>query len=128
MEYDEFMVGYKRGTVRFGVNRSRIRRAVENELYDHLFEKWDYPRLLNRFATIFSVLIIPSLLAALLTPFFIAWWAFFPCLALAWFFLSMSYRYQREAVRELALADPIAYKFLLLEGIIVVDEQAKRSG
>lgn len=42
------------------------------------------------------------------------------------FFLRTSYRNQREAVRELALADPAAYTFLLLEGIIVVNELVER--
>jgi len=125
MEYDEFLAGYKTGAIRFGVDRSRIRLVVGNELYRHLFDTSDYPQMLNRLATVLSLLIIPSLLAALILPFFTLWWVFIPCLALAWFFQRMTYRYQREAVRQLALADPAAYKFLLLEGIIVVDDPSK---
>jgi hypothetical protein len=120
MEYDDFVAGYKSGSVRLGVDRSRIRHVVGHELYDHLFSLHDYPRVLNRLATAFSVLVIPCVLGALLLPFFTVWWVFVPCLGLALLFLGMSYRYQREAVRELALADPRAYRFLLLEGVIVV--------
>lgn len=122
MEYDEFVGRYRTGAVRFGVDRSKIRRVVDNELYRHLFDKWDYPKMLNRLATVFSLLVIPFLLAALILPFVTIWWAFIPCLGIAWFLKRMAYRYQKEAIRELALADPVAYKFLLLEGIIVVDE------
>src|SRR5215510_309399 len=122
MEYDEFIAGYRRGTVRFGVDATEIRRVVDNDLYQHLFRKYGYPQMLNRLATIFSLLVIPSLIAALFLPFLTVWWAFIPCAAIAWLFQHMTYRYQREAVRQLALTDPMAYKFLLLEGIIVVDE------
>jgi len=38
----------------------------------------------------------------------------------------MSYRCQREAIRELALVNPTAYKFLLLDGIIVVGQTAQQ--
>lgn len=126
MEYGEFVARYKTGTVLLGVNRSRMRKAVGGAVYDHLFEQSEYPRLLNRLSTLFSVLIIPALLGALVTPFLIAWWIFLPFAALAWAFGQMSYRYQREAVRELALVNPMAYKFLLLEGIIVVDGTARQ--
>ena len=71
-------------------------------------------------------LIAPALLGALVTPFLIAWWAFVPFIALAWTFGQMSYRCQREAIRELALVNPTAYKFLLLDGIIVVDQTAQQ--
>jgi len=125
-EHDDFRAAYEAGRVRLGVDCLRIGRIVGNELYDHLFERWDHPRLLNRLATIFSVLVIPCLLAALLTPFLIVWWAFLPCLGLAWFLYRMCYRYQREAVRQLALVDPTAYAFLRLQGVIVVDELAQR--
>lgn len=128
MEYDDFIAGYRTGTVRFGVDRRRIRKAVDNKLYGHLFDACNYPRLLNRLATVFSLLIVPALLTALIAPFFISWWASFLSVALAWVFWRLSYRYQREAVRELALANPTAYKFLLLEGIIVVDKPAQSSG
>jgi len=121
MEYDEFIARYRAGTVRLGVDRSRIGKAARSELYQHLFKERNYPQMLNRLATVFSLLIIPSLLAAVIFPFIIVWWAFIPCLAVAWFFKRMTYRCEREAFRELALADPMAYKFLLLEGIIIVD-------
>ncbi len=127
MEYGEFVARYKAGTVLLGVDRSRIRKAVGSPVYDHFFQESEYPRLLNRLSTIFSVLIVPALLGAVLTPFLIAWWAFLPFAALALVFGQMSYRYQREAVRELALVNPMAYKFLLLEGIIVVDSRQERS-
>lgn len=71
-------------------------------------------------------LIAPALLGALVTPFLIAWWAFVPFIALAWTFGQMSYRCQREAIRELALVNPTAYKFLLLDGIIVVGQTAQQ--
>ena len=122
MEYDDFVAAYKAGRVRLGVDRLRIRRVVGHELYDHLFSVHDYPRLLNRLATLFSVLVIPCLLGALLSPFFTVWWAFLPCLGLACAFLALSYRYQREGIRKLALRDPAAYKLFLLEGVIVVNE------
>jgi hypothetical protein len=121
MEYNEFVAGHRAGTVRLGVDRSKIGKAVRNELYQHLFKEVNYPQMLNRLATVFGLLIIPCLLAAVILPLIIVWWAFIPCLAVAWFFKRMTYRYQREAFRELALADPRAYKFLLLQGIIIVD-------
>jgi hypothetical protein len=71
---------------------------------------------------VFSVLIIPCLIASAVLPFLTVWWALLPCLGLAWLFWAMSYRYQREGVRQLVLEDPQAYKLLLLEGVIVVDE------
>jgi len=122
MEYDDFIAGYQTGRVRLGVDRVKIRRVVAHPLYEHLFDSHDYPRLLNRLATVFSVLIIPCLIAAVVLPFLTAWWALLPCLGLAWLFWAMSYRYQREGVRQLVIEDPKAYKLLLLEGVIVVDE------
>lgn len=122
MEYDDFIAGYRTGRVRLGVDRLKIRRVVGHPLYEHLFDSHDYPRLLNRLATVFSILIIPCLIAAVVLPFLTAWWALLPSLGLAWLFWAMSYRYQREGVRQLVLEDPSAYKLLLLEGVIVVDE------
>lgn len=122
MEYDDFIAGYRTGRVRLGVDRLKIRRVIGHPLYEHFFDSHDYPRLLNRQATVFSILVIPCLLAALVSPFLTVWWAFLPCLGLAWVFWAMSYRCQREAVRELVLADPGAYKLLTIEGVIVVDQ------
>ena len=119
-EHKEFVAGCKAGTVRLGVDRSRIGKAVCSEDYQHLLNGNEYPQMLNRLATVFSLLIIPSLIAAAILPFLTAWWAFIPCLAVAWFFKRMTYRYQREAIRELALADPTAYAYLLMEDIIIV--------
>ncbi|MCI0407336.1 MAG: hypothetical protein L0191_02020 [Acidobacteria bacterium] len=121
MEYDDFVAGYRAGHVRFSVDRLKLRRVVGHPLYEQLFDSHHYPRLLNRLATVFSVLIIPSLIGAVILPFLTAWWALLPCLGLAWLFWAMSYRYQREGVRQLALEDPRAYELLLLEGVIVVD-------
>ena len=71
----------------------------------------------------FSILNIPCLIAAAVSPFLTTWWALLPCLGLAWFFTAMSYRYQREAVRQLVLEDPSAFALLSLEGVIHVDER-----
>ena len=125
MEYGEFVEGYKKGTIRFGVDRSKISRTATSELYQQFFNEPDYPRMLKGLSTVFSLLVIPSILAGLVTPFLLAWWAFVPCLGFAWIFSRMSYRYQREAVREFALANESAYKFLVLEGIIVIEEPGK---
>jgi hypothetical protein len=127
MEHDEFIAGYRKGIIRFGINATEIRKVVDNDLYQHLFRKYGYPRMLNRLSTIFSLLIIPSLIAALILPLLTVWWTFIPCAGITWLFQHMTYRYQREAVRQLGLTDPMAYKFLLLEGIIVVDESLSGS-
>lgn len=122
MEYGEFIKAYRDGRIRFGIERSRVKETATSEMYQHLFAQVPYSNLLNRLATVLSTLVISFLIAALILPFVTAWWFFIPCLMLALFFSRMSYRYQREAIRELALADPTAYKLLFLQGIIVISE------
>jgi hypothetical protein len=122
MEYDDFIAGYRAGFVRLGVDRVRISRVVGHPLYEQLIDSHDYPRFLNRLATVFTGLIIPSLIAAIALSFLTAWWALVPCLGLTWLLWAMSYRCQREGVRQLVVEDSKAYSLLLQEGVIVVDK------
>jgi hypothetical protein len=122
MEYDEFIASYQSGRLRLGVDRLRIHRIVGHPLYEHLFASHDHPRLLNRLASVSSILIIFCLVAATVLPFLTRWWSFLPSLGLAYLFSRIRSRCQREGVRQLALADSQAYRLLSLEGVIVVDQ------
>jgi hypothetical protein len=66
--------------------------------------------MLNTLATVASVLIIPCVLAGVILPFIIRWWLAAPCAGLALALSALSYRFQREAVRELALSSAAAYR------------------
>ena len=121
-EHAEFVRRYQAGEVRLGIVRTRLGSAAHDEILKALLSKHDHPSLLERLATLCSLLAIPALAATLILPAIFPWWTFVfrPLAALA--FSRQSYRYKREAVKELAVADAGAYKILMLRGVIVVDE------
>ncbi len=124
VEHAEFVEAYRRGAIQLRVVPSKVRQTVD-DMYDFFLDQWSYPKRLRRISTIFSLLIIPAVLAVFLGPVFVAGWTRAPSIALAVLFLLLSFRCQRAAIRHLALADPSAYKFLLLQGIIVVTQQSE---
>lgn len=122
MDYDRFVEGYNQGRIRLGVTRSRIRESATDQLFKTLLLRTDYPRMLDRLATVWSLLVIPCLIGAVVAAVWWTWWMAIVFLLAGLGCSRMSYRSQREAIRELAVADRDAFKLLLLHGAIVVKE------
>jgi hypothetical protein len=122
IEHHEFVRAYKSGLVRLWVNPLKVKEVVGSSIYEPFFQDLRYPRILNKRTTLLSLLVIPCLIGAVVIPFLWIWWSFFLSIAGALVCIHLTSRYQREAVRQLALADEKAYTFLRLQGVILLDE------
>lgn len=119
-EHRRFLEAYQAGQVELGVRRSWVYRSAGHDLIEPMLTAAAYPRSLAGLAAILRNLMIPTLLVGVAIGGFYSGWGWVGAVVGIFVFGHLAYRYQREALRQLALEDAAAFVMLEMLGVLVV--------